>query len=303
MAFGGCGEPPRKLRPVPSARADAGAAPSTSATSVASGGSSAAVPAAPAPTLVVPASVAGARSRRPLLLVLHGYGGSGTAIARHFDLGALGERRRLAWAAPDGALDRHGARFWNSGPACCDFDRTGVDHVALLRGFVEAAQGNAFVDPERIYLVGYSNGGFMAQRLGCELPGLAGVASVAGAAPADLSHCPSSPRLLIHVHGDEDPSVRPEGGRVLDRNHMAPHPSVQEGMLGWARRVGCEPRLGPLGRLDLEPSLPGAETQRLGIAGCSTRLELWRVAGGKHDVVAGRAAFERLLSELIGEPR
>jgi polyhydroxybutyrate depolymerase len=299
-----CNDKPRKPRLAPSAvRADAGLAPGASAMAAGSGSASASGPVAPSPAIVVPASVAGSGTRRPFVLLLHGYSGSGSASARHFDLGGIGERRRFSWAAPDGGVDRHGARFWNAGPSCCDFDHSGVDHVAALSAILGAARANPAVDPDRLYVVGYSNGGFMAQRLGCELGGIAGIASVSGAAPTDLGHCPSSPRTVIHAHGDADVSVHFEGGRVLDRTDVAPHPSAVEGLLGWARHLGCEPRLTPLGRLDLEPATPGSETQRLGVAGCATRLELWRVGGGGHDIVATRPAFELLLSELMGEPR
>ena len=304
LGCSGCGDKPRKPRLAPSAvRADAAEAPGASATGAGSATTSASGPAAAAQAIVVPASVAGAGTRRPFVLLLHGYSGSGSASARHFDLAGVGERRRFSWAAPDGAVDRHGARFWNAGPSCCDFDHSGVDHVAALAAILETARANPAVDPERLYVLGYSNGGFMAQRLACELGHIAGIASVSGAAPADLSRCPTSPHTVIHAHGDADVSVHFEGGRVLDRTDVAPHPSVVEGMLGWARHVGCEARLSPLGRLDLEPATPGAETQRLGVAGCATRLELWRVGGGGHDIVATRAGFELLLSELMGEPR
>jgi len=240
-------------------------------------------------------------TRRPFVLLLHGYSGSGSSLARNFAMPELAERRKFVWASPDGAMDQHGARFWNTGPACCDFDHSGIDHVAALRAIVDEARASPLVDPDRLYIIGYSNGGFMAQRLACELTGLAGVASVAGMAPADVSHCPATPRVLIHVHGDADKFVHADGGTVLGRGDVARHPSVLEGMTGWAHRVGCDPKLVPLGNLDLEAGLDGPETRRLGIAGCATRLELWRVAGGEHNIVASRAAFEQLLNQLMGE--
>jgi polyhydroxybutyrate depolymerase len=237
------------------------------------------------------------------VLLLHGYSGSGSSIARNFAMPELGERRRFVWAAPDGTMDKHGARFWNTGPACCDFDRLGVDHVTALRAILDEARAHPSVDPNRLYVIGYSNGGFMAQRLACEVAPLAGVASIAGMAPADVSRCPATPRVLIHVHGDADTFVRADGGTVLGRGDIARHPSVLEGMTGWARRVGCDPKLVPLGTLDLEAAVGGPETRRLGIAGCPTRLELWRVAGGEHNIVASRAAFEQLLDQLMGAER
>lgn len=275
--------------------------PSASKASPAPPASAVAAPPPTPPEIVVPASVASGGARRPFLLLLHGFGGGGAAIAKHVGLPALAETERFSYAAPDGSLDRSKRRHWNTGASCCDFDRIGLDHVAVLRGVIEAARANPAVDPARIYVAGFSNGGFMSERLACDIPGIAGVLDVAGSSPTDVATCKApAPATVIHVHGDDDPTVRVGGGTVLGRTDVAPHPSAASAVAGWAKRAGCGTS-SPAGTLDLEASLPEEETTRSRHQGCSGRYELWTVAGGGHDVASSPTAFARLVTTLLFE--
>jgi polyhydroxybutyrate depolymerase len=119
----------------------------------------AAPPVASAP-IVVPNTV-GHGERRPFVLFLHGFGASGKILVDNLPIAALAEERRFAYAAPDGALDAKGRRFWNASRACCDLDGAGVPHVEGLGRLLSAAAAHPAVDPRRIFVVGLSNGGFM----------------------------------------------------------------------------------------------------------------------------------------------
>ena len=74
--------------------------------------------------------------RRPLLIFLHGLGGSGAEALANPTLRALAEEGRMVVVAPDGTLDRQGRRFWNAGPACCNFDGKAVNDVARLEALI-----------------------------------------------------------------------------------------------------------------------------------------------------------------------
>ncbi|MBW2524270.1 MAG: dienelactone hydrolase family protein [Deltaproteobacteria bacterium] len=252
-------------------------------------------------SIQVPKSVAEAKEKRPFVMLLHGYTGSGRAIASHLGLPALAEAKRLVWAAPDGAKEKSGRRFWNTGPACCDFDRIGVDHVAALEKLLRRARATALVDPDALYVVGYSNGGFMAHRLACELEGIAGIVSVSGLPPSDLGTCQATPSTVIQLHGNEDEIVRFGGGRVLDRTDVEPHPGVVQGMVAWAKRAGCGTAPYSLGKLDLESEIDGDETERLRFPSCANRMELWLVHGGRHAILGERRAFSAVIDQLLDQ--
>ena len=105
--------------------------------------------------------------RLPLLLYLHGLGGSGAEALASPDVRALAQHHRMVLVAPDGNMDREGRRFWNAGGTCCNFDGKAVNDVARLEALIFHWTQRPEIDPARVYIVGFSNGGFMDHRLAC----------------------------------------------------------------------------------------------------------------------------------------
>jgi polyhydroxybutyrate depolymerase len=217
--------------------------------------------------------------------MLHGLGSSSESIERYSDWPTFAEQNGIAWAAPDGPFDRRGRRFWNAGPSCCNFDQLQVDHVAALGELIGRLARDPRVDPQRVYVGGYSNGGFMAHRLACERPELvAGIVSIAGSAPLDGRSCktPTSLRVL-QVQGEADPIVTYGGGHLFQDPRLPEHASAQQTLRSWAERLGCrgEPRVLPA--VDFEAALPGSETRVSSYQGCAHgAVALWTVTAGQH---------------------
>lgn len=155
------------------------------------------------------------RRPAPLLLVLHGGLGSGSAMPTLTENGfeRCAERDGGIVVYPDG-LDGN----WND-------DRIGVDSTAHLRnvddvGFIReliatTAQHTA-VDPKRVYVTGMSNGAMMCYRLARELPGtFAAIAPVAGLLPAPAQAKPwPEPVSVLLLSGTDDPMMPFAGGGV-----------------------------------------------------------------------------------------
>ena len=58
----------------------------------------------------------------PLIILLHGYGGSsGLETESYFQLTPVSDERGFLYAYPDGTVDPVGSRFWNDTDACCNF--------------------------------------------------------------------------------------------------------------------------------------------------------------------------------------
>ena len=151
-------------------------------------------------TLLVPRSYAGKPT--PLLLVLHGYGSSGPHHQEYLGLAKLVEAHGVLLASPDGTLDTAGDRFWNTGSAaCCNFHGSAVDDLKYLRELLAEIRRVYDVDPKRVYVVGHSNGGVMAHRLGCELAGqVSAIVSLAGSMPVEECH----PAKVVRVSESQD---------------------------------------------------------------------------------------------------
>ena len=243
--------------------------------------------------------------RVPLLLVLHGFGVSSHLLIEKAGLNAVADQKRFAYLAPEGARDALGRPFWNAGKSCCDLDHREQDDVKRLRELLDANLKNAAVDPQRVFVIGYSNGGFMAQRLACEVGDrIAGVISVAGAAPSPEVPCTQSSALsVLEIHGDADPVVHYTGGTIFDRSDVAAHGSAPETAKYWAERLSCNPTPRALNQLDLEPYVPERETSVQRFDRCRGAVELWTVKGGGHYVALQPPALEAIWAFVQAHPK
>jgi len=219
----------------------------------------------------------------PLVVLLHGYSGSGYWQESYMQFLGVHEEYGFHYAYPDGTIDQWGNRFWNATDACCDFGPTGVDDSAYLAALLDAIEAAVDVDPRRIYLVGHSNGGFMSYRMACDHSDrIAAICSLAGAAWDDPTDCnASAPVNVLQIHGDRDPTILYGGGSIYGRTY----PSAMESCEQWAAYAGCDPTPLPGDPLNLDKSLPGKESTVLRWeSGCDARgsAELWTIVGGDH---------------------
>ena len=258
--------------------------------------------------LVTPAEFV--EGETPLIVSLHGFGGS---AAYHAEFVPLHERVNsdgFALLLPNGALDANGNRFWNPTNECCDGGKSGGDDIAYLTELV--AQAGKARDFGHIYFFGYSNGGFMAYHIACKgLPGLRAVASLAGTSYVEDTSCDGAPPVsALHVHGSADAAIR------FDGDATAPNPKsdgatafyagAEEMVARWSRRAGCDwpedPQ--PQSTLDLDLSAPGAETQVFRLeSGCAEGIsvELWVSEGSGHAPDYGSAFVDALLNWLLSQ--
>ena len=118
-------------------------------------------------------------------------------------------------------------RFWNATEACCNFWNNPVDDVAYFNASVDDASTRYNVDPHRSFVIsfviGHSNGAFMAHRLACEASDrLGGSASLAGAAWIDSDRGqPTEPVAILQVPGNRTPTSIMKAGwlnPILPRN-------------------------------------------------------------------------------------
>jgi len=219
----------------------------------------------------------------PLVVLLHGYTSNGATQARYFGLLDEADKAGFLLAYPNGTRDRLGNRFWNATDACCDFFRSGVDDVAYLDAVIADVSARYPVDPDRIYLVGHSNGAFMAHRYACDRADrVAAIVTLAGMTWRDQSRCPAgSPLSVLHVHGRNDMTVSYQGGATPE----GAYPGAVETVDDWAAKDGCTGSLTVTGRkLDLDQSIPGDETDEATVGGCPSGVSvtLWTIEGGGH---------------------
>ncbi|MFW7382104.1 MAG: alpha/beta hydrolase family esterase [Oligoflexus sp.] len=140
------------------------------------------------------------------LLLLHGYGSGANETIFYLEADLLQAQAEYITLAPEGTINTEGRRFWNATPECCGPAEPSVNDSAYLQSLIAQAKDQYSVDPAKIYVIGISNGGFMAYRLACDTKGLLrGIVSIAGTMFADTSTCQNKdPISVLQIHGTRD---------------------------------------------------------------------------------------------------
>lgn len=246
-----------------------------------------------------------AASTYPLVIALHGGGGDKEGMnpltcgdgdaADAGCLTAVAEREGFIVVYPDGVANGLGFRSWNQGgdaeglqcPHACE---EGIDDVGYVGALLDEVQRVASVDPKRVYVTGFSNGGGMSHRLACELADrIAASAPVGGANQFALSHAcaPARPVPVLHIHGSADPCWPYDGGEgtclsVQEGTYAAAEPSAigTAEAPGWAIRNGCAPT--PEITILPDGDGDGAVTTERRFVGCTAEVVLMTVEGAGH---------------------
>lgn len=244
----------------------------------------------------------------PLLIVLHGYTGSGSGMEDYFDLQREAERRGFVTAYPDGTKDSRGDRFWNATDACCNFYGSDVDDAGYLDGLITAIEAAVAVDPRRVYVAGHSNGAFMSYRLACtHADRIAAIVSLAGATFAKSTDCrPANPVAVLQIHGTADDTIAFTGGSIDGH----PFPGAEESAATWATYDGCAAVPSAVDqRVDVDADLTdagqAAEATVKRWSGCQPggAVELWTIPGGGHVPTISSAFGGAVLDFLEAHPK
>ena len=245
-------------------------------------------------------------TRYPLLILLHGFGAFGSVQSSYLGLDVRVDSKQYVLVTPDGTENASGRRFWNATLACCAFSEEEmlVDDVGYIRGLITEAAATYSIDPQRIGLVGHSNGGFMALRMACEASDLVtSVVSLAGSTFADDTSCAPAtyPVSVLAMHGDEDATILYEGSQIAGDEY----PGALETTRRFAAHAGCNdaPMMAP--NLDVLGGVDGAETEVLESTGCAggADVTLWTLVDGPHIPYPWVASSTDLMLDWIVEHR
>ena len=166
----------------------------------------------------------------PLVIYLHSYGASAEGELNYTMLNQLAESNNFAMVFPSGKYN------WNSGiDDIPDYATPDFDDVGFIRELIEVVSTTFSIDLDRVYATGYSNGGFMAYQLACQLSDkITAIASVGGSlSDSSFENCDSSrPVPILHIHGTRDEYIPYEG--------MQGMPPVEETLNYWIEFNECK---------------------------------------------------------------
>jgi polyhydroxybutyrate depolymerase len=188
----------------------------------------------------------------PLVMMLHGAGGSSKNVLESTGWAEMGEKERIVTVFPNGtprdeskpeSFSRN-PQTWNSGAKLSLSSRESsaiaknIDDVGFLTELLKRVYRQLRIDPRRIHVAGHSNGAQMAYLFASRRSSMIASAGVmAGHSYADQKPL-DSPVSLIQVVGDHDPFTPMAGGEagVLGRTMMVP-PALDSPRL-WAQSLG-----------------------------------------------------------------
>jgi polyhydroxybutyrate depolymerase len=220
-------------------------------------------------------------TRRPAVVVLHGYTGVPERIETASGWTPFARQRGAVVAYPEGTPVAAGGFGWNTGSA--RFSTSGVDDVGYLVGVIDHLVATACVDPARILVTGESNGGAMTLLAACSPELAARAALFAPVIPAIdqgvVDRCGDGPPVaLVALAGRLDPVIPYDGV----------YPAGQIPLLAqeaWFAQVAMR-RNGCAGHLDRRP-LAGATAITAG--GCPADPLLVAIDDGTHTWPGGVA--------------
>jgi polyhydroxybutyrate depolymerase len=233
-------------------------------------------------------------ARLPILMILHGGMGSGRYVANQSGLMNYVDRNKFIAVFPDG-IDGH----WNDGRSRAS---SGPDDVAFLRELIASIAQKSAGDPDRVFVAGISNGGMMAQRVGCDAADVVtAIGAVAANMPADLvDRCrPSRPVPVVLFNGTAD-RIMPWSGGSIAKSRAFDTPggeviSAMDTLNVWARLDRCSERA--------VDTLPGTHVKHYTSTGChsAANVTLYAIDGGGHGWPGSvpQSNFERAIAGFV----
>ena len=184
----------------------------------------------------------------PFIIYFHGYSGDWTqGVELNQTIDAENNGYIIAFGRGTPSAEPPHYLGWNGGRCCLFNPAIPVDDVIYAKTVVRLVSERVAIANDRVYAMGWSNGGFLGERLGCEAWDVfAGVAVDASAviignsSEEGLAQCDAAFNSghidYIHFHGTDDTIVAWIGGP----NSPVRYPSALENISRWVTRAGCD---------------------------------------------------------------
>jgi polyhydroxybutyrate depolymerase len=235
----------------------------------------------------------------PLLVVLHGGGGSARFASRVHGWIDLSNKERCLVVFPEATLAdptrpaavRENPRIWNDGSRRSEVARRNVDDIGYLKAVLDDVRSHFAVAPGRIFVTGFSNGASMAFRVGIELAD-----HVTAIAPVSGHLCltkpqPARPLSMLYMIGMDDPMNPFAGGPVRTPwGQRRQRPPVMDSILTWVQLIGASDRPA------LREQTDGVRRVMYGPGSSGCEVQLYTIEGQGHEWPGAERTLPRSIS-------
>lgn len=241
----------------------------------------------------------------PVIIVLHGDGGTGSGIAAYSGIADLAATHNFIGVFPNAYAGGWNRAVLGEAPA---------DDLLFMQDIIDYLCENYSINRNRIYVTGHSAGGFLAYRMSIELADkIAAIAPVAASMYGDANNNGSAyinnylgsgsfvKMPILHIHGDNDNTVA-----YPDPNHQ-PDAWSEYPLTGFSYPTCGENTYNPANVSDINPNVKKITFCSTGIN--SKEITLIRIVGGGHGWpsaqlpdVATRIVQFLMAFELQGQP-
>jgi len=246
----------------------------------------------------------------PLVISLHGFGGNQNLQNWYLKLKKFTSKSNFMLLIPNGLKNSAGKRYWNASNFCCDFDQSKIDDLGYIKKLIDQIDNNTKlpkVKRSKIFVVGYSNGAFMAHKLACDVDSeISGIVTISGTSdlrgdlgeilPKDVAPCDHNRSLRhLHIHGTDDQTIKYKG---FD-NGKTGLLSVDQYMSNWSKQNNC---LGPRiegSRFNSSLQKFGKDSQLFKWHSCDSKLELIKVNEGSHFILYKKKVARKIVDFLF----
>tara|TARA_B100001063_G_scaffold56803_1_gene50864 strand:+ start:6935 stop:7909 length:975 start_codon:yes stop_codon:yes gene_type:complete len=158
------------------------------------------------------------RTNLPVIFNFHGYQGRANQFFNMTDLIDIANENGVVLVYPQGAPLDGGPSHWNAAPLNSStpsfVNKSNVNDLDFFSYLLNDVNQNNILDLNRVYAIGYSNGGMFSHFLACNTENIfAAIGDVAGTMLLDTfnSCSPSSPVPVLKIHGTSDNVVSYNG--------------------------------------------------------------------------------------------
>ena len=158
------------------------------------------------------------RENLPVIFNFHGYLGQAEQFFNQTDLVEIADNNGVVLVYPQGSDLPVGASHWNAAPSNSSstsfVNKSSTDDIGFFKALLDEINQNNIIDLNRVYVIGYSNGGMFSHFLACNTENImAAVGDVAGTMLNEtFKSCnPSSPIPILKIHGTSDRVVSYNG--------------------------------------------------------------------------------------------